>query len=69
MGEEYSNQTLHEILIRVEGRLAEIHDEVKKTNGRVRKLESWRSYIVGAIGILGAIASFTIPIILQNLFK
>lgn len=38
--EEITNQTLHEILIRVE-------KKVDKQNGRLGKLELWRSGLVG----------------------
>ena len=62
MGEEYSNQTLHEILVRMEKNVDEIKIDVSG-------IKVWRGYITGAVGLLGVIGGFTVPIILQNLFK
>lgn len=43
--EEITNQTLHEIMKRVE-------TGVGITNGRVRSLQIWRGYITGAVAVL-----------------
>jgi len=53
--DEYSNQVLHEILIRVE-------TKVDKTNGRVTKLEVWKGFITGGLAILGILI---IPILVK----
>ena len=46
--EEITNQTLHEILVRVE-------NQVTKTNGRVSCLENWKNKITGALIIMNLI--------------
>jgi len=46
--EEITNQTLHEILVRVE-------EKVTKTNGRVTCLESWKNKATGALIIMNII--------------
>ena len=45
---EITNQTLHEILVRVE-------EKVTKTNGRVTYLEGWKNKITGALIIMNLI--------------
>jgi hypothetical protein len=45
---EITNQTLHEILVRVE-------KQVTKTNGRVTCLEGWKNKITGALIIMNLI--------------
>jgi len=52
---EPSNQTLHEILIRIE-------DKINSINGRVRKLEVWKGVITGGLLVLGGTI---IPIIIK----
>lgn len=46
--DEITNQTLHEILVRVE-------NQVTKTNGRVSCLENWKNKITGALIIMNLI--------------
>lgn len=41
-----------------------IHDQVKKTNGRVTELEKWKAYITGAVALALAVG---IPNILKIL--
>jgi len=56
--EEPSNQTLHEILIRIEAK-------VDRTNGRVRALEIWRGIIMGGLIVISGVI---IPIVLKIYF-
>jgi len=59
---EPSNQTLNDILIRLE-------KNVDATNGRVRNLELWRARITGAITIVSiAFTGVLIPIIIKIYF-
>ena len=45
--------------------ISEIKTQTSKTNGRVNKLENWRSGIVAVIAFL----SFILPIIVKAIFK
>jgi len=46
----------------------EILAQVKKTNGRVTKLEQWRTYITGAMAVILALIAWNI-IDVKQLFK
>ena len=56
---EITNQTLHEILVRVE-------EKVTKTNGRVTHLENWKDKVTGALVIMNVIF---IPVLIIWLVK
>jgi len=56
--EEPSNNTLYEILKRIEER-------VKNTNGRVTELEKWKNRIAGGFIVISAVL---IPIVLKLFF-
>ena len=59
---EPSNQTLHEILIRIE-------KKVDQTNGRVRNLEIWKAKAIGAFAVISVLFTGTIiPIIMKLYF-
>lgn len=48
--------------------LSTILSQVQKTNGRVTNLEKWRSYIAGAVAMLGivfGIFQFVLPLIIK----
>ena len=55
---EPSNQTLHEILLRIE-------KKVDQTNGRVRSLEIWKALITGGVLVISGVL---IPIIIRIFF-
>jgi len=59
---EFSNETLHEIQIRMEGKLDNIEKHLKKQNGRIGKLENWRSFTLGASAIINIIL---IPLVIK----
>ena len=66
MMEKLSEQTIRHIL-------GDIHQDVKnltsiatKTNGRLTKLELWRSYVSGAMAV---IILLLIPVVIQYLSK
>jgi len=56
---EITNQTLHEILVRVE-------EKVTKTNSRVTHLENWKDKVTGALVIMNVIF---IPVLIIWLVK
>lgn len=66
MAEKLSEQTIRHIL-------GDIHKDIKglteiatKTNGRLTKLEMWRSYIAGAMAV---VTILLIPVVLQYISK
>ncbi len=73
MTEKLSNQTIRHILEDIRGsiqaikdghgkELGEIKIQVSATNGRVKALELWRSYVAGAMGV---IILLLVPIVLK----
>jgi len=48
---EITNDTLHEILVRLE-------KKVDKTNGRVRTLEVWKGFITGGLTIIAIVVGY-----------
>jgi uncharacterized protein YeeX (DUF496 family) len=40
--------------------LPDIKDQLKESNGRTRSLENWRNYILGGMGILTIIITWSI---------
>jgi len=48
----YSNREIIEKFDHIKEVLSRIETQTCKTNGRVTKLENWRSYIAGAITII-----------------
>lgn len=45
--------------------LLETNEQVKKTNGRVTKLEMWRATLAGAVGVIVLLAPFVLTKILE----
>jgi hypothetical protein len=52
MEQPYSNREIESHFQEIKNTLERIELQTCKTNGRVTKLESWRSYIAGAITIV-----------------
>lgn len=48
----YKNREIDEMFQRIEKALERIEGQTAKTNGRVTKLEMWRSYIAGVVSVL-----------------
>lgn len=48
----YSNRELDTHFSDIKETLARIEEQTIKTNGRVSKLENWRSYTAGAVAII-----------------
>ena len=46
---------------------AEIKEQVKRTNGRVSKLEEWRSILIGAWGVLTIMGGVALAVLLRML--
>jgi len=52
--------SVHDSLTSLNRTLNEVLEQTKKTNGRVSKLENWRSYMLGA---LAALTALVLPIV------
>lgn len=71
MEEPYTKReidSLHQVIIdklnTIDSKANTIDEKVTKTNGRVKNLELWKSYLVGAISILSVITgAFLIPLL------
>lgn len=48
----YSNREIDAMQRTIHEKLDEILVQVKKTNGRVGRLENWRAYTTGAIAVI-----------------
>ena len=46
----------------------EIKTQVQKQNGRIRNLENWRSWMLGAIGVLSFVVITMITIVVNILW-
>ena len=61
MEDEYKNREIDKFITELKEQLNRIEAHCEKTNGRVSKLELWRSGIVACIALI----AFIIPIILS----
>ena len=60
--EKLNNQTIRHILKDIQNELKELKEIVTKTNGRLTKLELWKSYMQGGLAV---IILLLIPIVLK----
>lgn len=65
----YSNRELDEKFNGLHDKLDMIHDQVKTTNGRVRALEKWRSFITGGLTVLSIIVVPILLFVITSLIK
>ncbi len=68
MGDDYQNREIDSKFDGVHTKLDSILVQTTKTNGRVSKLESWQSYV---IGFCAAVSLLILPVIflaLKSLF-
>lgn len=61
--EQYSNREIREMFKDVQSSLNRIESQTTRTNGRVNKLENWRSYMAGAIGVIVIIFPIVIKLL------
>lgn len=57
----YSNREIDEFLHDLRGSLQRIENQTTLTNGRVRRLESWRWFMAGGLAILTVLG---VPVLL-----
>lgn len=60
--EEISNQTLHSIIKGIKEDTGEIKKHIDIQNGRIGKLEQWRSLIIGGSIVVNAIV---VPLVIK----
>jgi len=48
----------------IEANTTKIKIVLEKQNGRVRKLENWRSYLTGAISVIGVMLAVILKVVL-----
>lgn len=64
--EEFTNQTLHQLLLVIIKDIEEVNKKLSKQNSRISKLEKWRNMIVGALILTNVIFLPIFFIILQE---
>jgi len=57
--------TLEANYVSIHEKLDSILIQTTKSNGRIGKLENWRSYMLGSVAVMGVI----IPLFISNLVK
>ena len=60
------NQTMEEV---VKPTLARIEVQTTKTNGTVRSLQQWKSFMMGGLAVIGVVLLPIIFIVIQNYFS
>ena len=74
--EDYTNRELGIMLKEIKNHLISFSDtnkeehkdltsHIKNTNGRVKSLEMWRSFILGGLGVIGLV----LPFVLYKIFN
>ena len=61
-----SNELIVHIVKDIQEDVKQIKVQTTKTNGRVSSIENWRSFITGAISVLGALI---VPIFLAMVYS
>jgi len=55
------NEVIKSKLETIHEDITEIKRLVEKQNGRVRKLENWRSWLMGSLALIVLVLSWTVP--------
>ena len=69
MEANYSNRELNMRFEEIKEKLETILQQTTKTNGRVSKLEQWRAYILGAVGIMVVLVIPIATLVLYDLIR
>ena len=65
----YSNREIKAFFNEIKDTLERIETQTTKTNGRVNKLENWRSYLLGGIAIISSIVVVIVIPLLDVLIR
>ena len=65
----YSNREIKVFFNEIKDTLERIETQTTKTNGRVNKLENWRSYLLGGIAIISSIVVVIVIPLLDVLIR
>ena len=65
----YSNREIKAFFNEIKDTLERIETQTTKTNGRVNKLENWRSYLLGGIAIISSIVVVIVIPLLDVLLR
>lgn len=66
---EHLTSEINNLRNEMKAEFKEVKDKQDKTNGRVKRLEIWRAYIVGALAVLNTIVYPVVLIYVQNHIK
>ena len=67
--DRYSNREIKVFFNEIKDTLERIETQTTKTNGRVNKLENWRSYLLGGIAIISSIVVVIVIPLLDVLIR
>lgn len=68
LSEPYSKREIDQLHTGLHEKLDSILSEARKTNGRIGKLEQWRSFITGGLAVLSVLVVPVLIYVIRQLF-